>query len=224
MDDSEPNDGDEVAVSDGDIEDIHHQNAPLVKRHRVQHEADSDNSLDEPMGALDTPGITFHPPPVDRRIHATIVQTRHTGKIPKTLLQSVQFAPYVEFLATPTVLRTLYSFGFGLGLSVRHCRRRPPADDVEASVHSLNMWDISGKHSLHAATKPCGYGDLVSALSTLHKFAEEIDNKETSAFIATAQDFVMSYNDHAAPGEPQLMHFPPPTGVYRDQRGSQGRR
>eukprot|EP00644_Phytophthora_capsici_P011655 jgi/Phyca11/123251/e_gw1.50.117.1 len=199
MDDSEPNDDDEVAVSDGDIEDIRHQNAPLVKRRRIQHDSDSDDSFEEPMDTLDTQGVTFHPSPVDRRIHATIVHRRHAGKIPQTLLQSVQFAPYVEFLATPAVLRALYSFGFGLGLSVMHCRRRLPADDVEASEHSLNMWDFSGKHSLHAATKPCGYGDLVSALSTLHKFAEQFYNKETSAFIATARDFVISYNDHAAP-------------------------
>ncbi|KAG1699931.1 hypothetical protein DVH05_012370 [Phytophthora capsici] len=199
VDDSEPDDDDEVAVSDGDIEDIRHQNAPLVKRRRIQHDSDSDDSFEEPMDTLDTQGVTFHPSPVDRRIHATIVHRRHAGKIPQTLLQSVQFAPYVEFLATPAVLRALYSFGFGLGLSVMHCRRRLPADDVEASEHSLNMWDFSGKHSLHAATKPCGYGDLVSALSTLHKFAEQFYNKETSAFIATARDFVISYNDHAAP-------------------------
>ncbi|KAF4046764.1 hypothetical protein GN244_ATG00763 [Phytophthora infestans] len=61
------------------------------------------------------------------------------------------------------------------------------------------MWDFSGKHSLHAAPKPSGYGDLVSALSTLHKFAEQFYNKETSAFIASARDFLISYNDHAAP-------------------------
>lgn len=61
------------------------------------------------------------------------------------------------------------------------------------------MWDFSGKHSLHAAPKPSGNGDLVSALSTLRKFAEQFYNKETSAFIAFARDFVISYNDHAAP-------------------------
>ncbi|KAG1686397.1 hypothetical protein DVH05_006701 [Phytophthora capsici] len=96
MDDSEPNDDDEVVVSDSDIEDIQRQNTPLVKLRRVQHKADSDESLDEPMDALDTQGITFHPSSVD--------------------LLSCKFAPYVEFLATPAVLRTLYSFGFGLGL------------------------------------------------------------------------------------------------------------
>ncbi|KAI9984963.1 hypothetical protein PInf_004266 [Phytophthora infestans] len=80
-----------------------------------------------------------------------------------------------------------------------HCRRRLFADDVEASEQGLSMWDFSGKHSLHAAPKPSGYGDLVSALSTLHKFAEQFYNKETSAFIASARDFLISYNDHAAP-------------------------
>ncbi|KAF4036353.1 hypothetical protein GN244_ATG11620 [Phytophthora infestans] len=172
-----------MAVSDGDIDDIRHQNTPLVKRRRVQYDSDSDDhGFDATMDTLDTQGITFHLSPVDRRIHATIVHKRHAGKIPQTLLQSVQFAPYVEFLATPAVLRALYSFGFGLGLSVMHCRRRLPADYVEASEQGLNIWDFSGKYSLHAAPTPSGYGDL-----------------ETSGFIASARDFVISYNDHAAP-------------------------
>ncbi|KAI9987212.1 hypothetical protein PInf_023180 [Phytophthora infestans] len=171
-----------MAVSDGDIDDIQHQNTPLVKRRRVQYDSDSDDhGFDATMDTLDTQGITFHLSPVDRRIHATIVHKRHAGKIPQTLLQSVQFAPYVEFLATPAVLRALYSFGFGLGLSVMHCRRRLPADYVEASEQGLNIWDFSGKYSLHAAPTPSGYGDL------------------TSGFIASARDFVISYNDHAAP-------------------------
>lgn len=74
VDDLEPDDDDEMAVSDGDIEDIRHQNASLVKRRRVQYDSDSDDhSFDETMNTLDTQGITFHPSPVDRRIHATIV-------------------------------------------------------------------------------------------------------------------------------------------------------
>ncbi|KAI9984964.1 hypothetical protein PInf_004267 [Phytophthora infestans] len=74
VDDLEFDDDDEMAVSDGDIEDIRHQSAPLVKRRRVQYDSDSDDhSFDETVNTLDTQGITFHPSPVDRRIHATIV-------------------------------------------------------------------------------------------------------------------------------------------------------
>ncbi|OWY94253.1 hypothetical protein PHMEG_00036068 [Phytophthora megakarya] len=89
----------------------------------------------------------FHPSPTDRRIHDAIVHRRHTGKVPQTLLQSIQQSPHVEFVARPAVLRGLYSFGFDLGLSIMHCKSALWNDEVAAAEKGTNLWDFSSGNS-----------------------------------------------------------------------------
>ncbi|KAF4138106.1 hypothetical protein GN958_ATG12715 [Phytophthora infestans] len=103
---------------DGDVREVQHMNAPLAKRRRFNDNDDesfSDSSNDSYADAERTTqrqrGIVFHPSPSDRRIHAAIVNRRHTGKNPQTLLQSVQQSLHVEFVASPAVLRALHKFG-----------------------------------------------------------------------------------------------------------------
>ncbi|KAF4030415.1 hypothetical protein GN244_ATG17795 [Phytophthora infestans] len=185
---------------DGDVREVQHMNAPLAKRRRFNDNDDesfSDSSNDSYADAERTTqrqrGIVFHPSPSDRRIHAAIVNRRHTGKNPQTLLQSVQQSLHVEFVASPAVLRGLYSFGFGLGLSIMHW------DAVAASEKGMNLWDFSSKNGYPTPPKVSGFGALISSLTALHKFGQHFYNSKTVDFISTAKDFVICYADHARP-------------------------
>eukprot|EP00644_Phytophthora_capsici_P008698 jgi/Phyca11/111683/e_gw1.20.537.1 len=167
-----------------DVREVRHMNASLVKRRRTDDDnAESDSSCGSSRGRYlnEQRGIVFHPSPSDRRIHGMVVNRRHTGKVAQTLLQSVQQSPHVEFLASPAVLRGLYSFGFGLGLSIMHCRRV--------------RWD--DENNLPTPPKANSFGELISALTTLHKFALHFYNSTTSDFISAARDFIIDYADHA---------------------------
>ncbi|KAG1702278.1 hypothetical protein DVH05_010068 [Phytophthora capsici] len=190
---------------DDDVREVQHMNAPLAKRRRFNDNDDdscSDSSNDSYVDAGTTRhhrGIVFHPSPSDRRIHAAIVNRRHTGKNPQTLLQSVQQSTHVEFVASPAVLRGLYSFGFGLGLSIMHCRRASWTDAVAASEKGMNLWDFSSKNGYPTPPKVSGFGDLISSLTALHKFGQHFYNSKTVDFISKAKDFVICYADHARP-------------------------
>ncbi|KAG1700712.1 hypothetical protein DVH05_011571 [Phytophthora capsici] len=183
-----------------DVREVRHMNASLVKRRRTDDDnAESDSSCGSSRGRYlnEQRGIVFHPSPSDRRIHGMVVNRRHTGKVAQTLLQSVQQSPHVEFLASPAVLRGLYSFGFGLGLSIMHCRRVRWDDEVATTEKGVNLWDFSSKNNLPTPPKANSFGELISALTTLHKFALHFYNSTTSDFISAARDFIIDYADHA---------------------------
>ncbi|KAF4035770.1 hypothetical protein GN244_ATG12261 [Phytophthora infestans] len=74
---------------------------------------------------------------------------------------------HVAFVASPVVLRGLYSFGFGLGLSIMHCRRASWTDGVAASGKGMNLWNFLSKNKYPTAPKVFGLGDLISSLTAL---------------------------------------------------------
>ncbi|KAF4137117.1 hypothetical protein GN958_ATG13701, partial [Phytophthora infestans] len=100
---------------------------------------------------------------------------------------------HVAFVASPVVLRGLYSFGFGLGLSIMHCRRASWTDGVAASGKGMNLWNFLSKNKYPTAPK--------------HFY-----NSKTVDFISMAKDFVVCYADHARP-DPTM-----PSGLLDQQK------
>ncbi|KAG1709866.1 hypothetical protein DVH05_016881 [Phytophthora capsici] len=212
MDESAAESEDIVSSSseDENIRDVQHMHRPLGKRRRVcqedngsDHSSSSDQDESSYSWDKNTKGVVFHPSPSDRRAHGAIVRLRHAGKEPQMLLQSAQQSEYVDFIATPPVLRGAYCFGFGVGLSIMHFRRALTADEVAATESGTDMWDFSARNALTVPPRATKVADLTSALSSFYKFAKYFYNKSTRKFIGAARDFIISYAD-SAPADPAM--------------------
>ncbi|POM81694.1 Hypothetical protein PHPALM_297 [Phytophthora palmivora] len=186
-----------------DSKEVRQMNTPLLKRRRCNDDDISSDSSEAPFDRRSRTqrGIVFHPSRTDRHIHAAIIRHRHKGKVPQTLLQTIQQSSRVDFLVTPAVLRGQYSFGFGLGLSID--------DYVTTSEKGVNLWDLSSKNGYPTPLQVTSYADLISALTTLYKFSQHFYNSEMTGFISTTKDFVIQYAAHArdAPTMARLLAF-----------------
>ncbi|OWZ18289.1 hypothetical protein PHMEG_0007641 [Phytophthora megakarya] len=190
--------------SEDDVDDVRHMHRPLAKRARLvtataSYSSSSASSPDSSCSSEDNPiqgpsshkserGVVFHPSPTERRAHDTIVHRRHAGK-----------SQHLDFIGFPPVLRGAYYFGFGLGLSIMHFRRAITTGEFATTECGVNMWDFPSKNTLPAPPKATGFSNLIRALSSVHKFAKYLYNKETKRFVGAARDFVIAYADNAPP-------------------------
>ncbi|ETP10190.1 hypothetical protein F441_14122, partial [Phytophthora nicotianae CJ01A1] len=137
---------------DDDVRKVQYTNAPLAKHRRFNGNDNgscSDSSVDSYADAERT--------------------TRHQRGI----------ALHVEFLASPAVLRGVYSFGFGLGLLIMHCRQASWMDTVAASEKGMNLWDFSSKNDYPTPLKVSGFGNLIRSKTALHKVGQHFYNGKT---------------------------------------------
>jgi hypothetical protein len=197
-------------TAEADVADVQRQNTSLHKRQRVAYD-NSQVARDGPgqdrsertgvSDGSDQRGAGFRPSELERRVHDAIVHPRHHGKHPQTLLESAQQSLYVRFLASPPVLRGLYTFAFGLGLSVMHLRRVTTWDRMEASERGANLIDYSTKNALRPAPAITALNELVEAVQALHSFALHFYNDDVIEFIEAAVEFVSHYGDLVTPDD-----------------------